>query len=153
MGKVCYGPNPNGTDLKKKDGIGLRLLSKMGWKDGDGLGSNKDGISSAITPTQKKVFTDKNKEQSNSLPWTTHLDNFEDVLSSLQTSNKDNEKKEKICKLESHETKCHRIRTNRILKSKCLSHRKEEEIGRIFGKSKRVKKLEKKKMMMIKVKS
>lgn len=38
---------------KIKDGVGLQLLLKMGWKEGTGLGKNNEGLIEPIVPSLK----------------------------------------------------------------------------------------------------
>lgn len=54
MGTRKEGTNPeSGAWAASKAPVGLRLLQKMGWKDGKGLGANEDGRISHIKVTRK----------------------------------------------------------------------------------------------------
>ena len=42
------------TWFKEKDNVGFKLLSKMGWSEGEGLGASKQGDADFIQVTNKK---------------------------------------------------------------------------------------------------
>jgi len=54
--KQRVGPNPRGNFfVEDGDNRGRKMLEKMGWKTGDGLGVKKDGI---VEPVKLKIQTD-----------------------------------------------------------------------------------------------
>jgi Pin2-interacting protein X1 len=54
--KNRMGPNPRGKFFSEdEDNRGRNMLQKMGWKNGDGLGVERQGITEPIKP---KIQTD-----------------------------------------------------------------------------------------------
>jgi hypothetical protein len=58
--KIAFSVNKNTTRMKTKplvstskpiseENIGNKMLRKMGWKSGEGLGANKDGITEPVS--------------------------------------------------------------------------------------------------------
>jgi len=62
--KQRIGPNPRGKFFTEEEGnAGRTMLQKMGWKDGDGLGKEKQGMAEPIRP--KIQMTAKGKDTNN----------------------------------------------------------------------------------------
>ena len=78
--------NPRGNLWSKDESkFGQKLLEKMGWKDGDGLGAQKQGMKDPIT---LKTTLDKRgigAKGGDDDVWLNHKDNFADVLSALNS--------------------------------------------------------------------
>ena len=73
----------------ERDGFGMRLLEKMGWVEGRGLGKRQDGISRHIHARKRAVGVgvgaDARRDASgaNATDWTMNTVAFDDVLRSL----------------------------------------------------------------------
>jgi len=73
----------------ERDGFGMRLLEKMGWVEGCGLGKRQDGISRHIHAKKRAVGVgvgaDARNDASgaNAVDWTMNTVAFDDVLRSL----------------------------------------------------------------------
>ena len=73
----------------ERDGFGMRLLEKMGWVEGRGLGKRQDGISRHIHARKRTVGVgvgaDARRDASgaNAVDWTMNTVAFDDVLRSL----------------------------------------------------------------------
>lgn len=73
----------------ERDGFGMRLLTKMGWKEGSGLGKNGDGISKHIHARKRAIGTGVGADVRNdasgasAVDWTMNTLAFDDVLKSL----------------------------------------------------------------------
>ena len=73
----------------ERDGFGMRLLEKMGWVEGRGLGKRQDGISRHIHARKRAVGVgvgaDARRDASgaNAVDWTMNTVAFDDVLRSL----------------------------------------------------------------------
>ena len=73
----------------ERDGFGMRLLTKMGWKEGSGLGKNGDGISKHIHARKRAIGTGVGADARNdasgasAVDWTMNTLAFDDVLKSL----------------------------------------------------------------------
>ena len=66
-------------------GIGQKMLEKMGWKEGEGLGTNKDGIKDPVLskPKKNKKGLGYNKEQ------TTEIEHeYNSLLKKLKNKNR-----------------------------------------------------------------
>lgn len=46
-------PGKSGVKNGSYGGFGQKMLEKMGWTEGEGLGRNRDGITEAIRVSQK----------------------------------------------------------------------------------------------------
>ena len=73
----------------ERDGFGMRLLTRLGWREGRGLGKNQDGIARHIHARKRQVGTgvgaDARNDASgaNAVDWTMNTVAFDDVLRSL----------------------------------------------------------------------
>ena len=73
----------------ERDGFGMRLLTRLGWREGRGLGKNQDGIARHVHARKRQVGTgvgaDARNDASgaNAVDWTMNTVAFDDVLRSL----------------------------------------------------------------------
>ncbi len=87
--RVKYSIDPNVLNWSKNENkFGQKLMEKMGWKDGKGLGANENGM---VDHIRVKVRSDNrglgfdNKDYNN--VWLDHQDDFDAVLKSLNDAN------------------------------------------------------------------
>ena len=93
--RVKYSIDPNSLNwAKSEDKFGKRLMEKMGWQAGKGLGANEDGIVENIKVKLKsdtKGVGYTNNDYDN--VWLDHQDDFEAVLNALNQNKPAVEKK------------------------------------------------------------
>nr|CAD7440749.1 unnamed protein product [Timema bartmani] len=88
--KVKWSLNPRGTAWSKDNNkFGQRLLEKMGWKEGCGLGAKLQG------PVEHVKVTFKNDSKGigfkeGSEEWTEHQSNFDSLLTQLNGGRSEN---------------------------------------------------------------
>ena len=92
--RIKYSIDPNSLNWANNDNkFGKRLMEKMGWQSGKGLGANENGIVENIKVKLKsdtKGVGYNNHDYDN--VWLDHQDDFEAVLNSLN-QNKTSETK------------------------------------------------------------
>ncbi|XP_022121144.1 PIN2/TERF1-interacting telomerase inhibitor 1 [Pieris rapae] len=115
--------------------FGQRMLEKMGWSAGKGLGAKENGIVEHVIAKYKNDdkglgYEDKNDQ------WTKHEDDFNALLANL--SNDKDETKEVLHSGVSLETKSKkskaRIHYHKFTRGKDLSRYSEKDLANIFGK-------------------
>ncbi|KAM3962168.1 PIN2/TERF1-interacting telomerase inhibitor 1 [Aphomia sociella] len=115
--------------------FGQRMLEKMGWSAGKGLGANENGIVEHVIARYKNDdkglgFEDKNDQ------WTKHEDDFNALLANL--SNGDDNKEEKLHSGVSLEKKSKkskaRVHYHKFTRGKDLTRYSEKDLANIFGK-------------------
>ncbi|CAF4880627.1 unnamed protein product [Pieris macdunnoughi] len=115
--------------------FGQRMLEKMGWSAGKGLGVKENGIVEHVIAKYKNDdkglgYEDKNDQ------WTKHDDDFNALLANL--SNDKDETKEVLHSGVSLETKSKkskaRIHYHKFTRGKDLSRYSEKDLANIFGK-------------------
>ncbi|XP_023226153.1 PIN2/TERF1-interacting telomerase inhibitor 1-like [Centruroides sculpturatus] len=134
--------NPNGNFwAKDKERFGFKMLTKMGWKDGKGLGKNEDGNTSHIKVTNKddrKGVGFVGAEDD----WIAHQDDFNSLLSSLnghfQSKETDTtEKPEPATKTKKLQISKFRIYYKKFFKGKDMSNYSSNDLDAILGKRKK----------------
>jgi Pin2-interacting protein X1 len=95
-------------------GLGMKMLEKMGWKDGSGLGTSGDGIITPITPVVRSEessmegigLNDVKKEQSTA--WEDNIRSYDAMLRAMSQQQSDRKEKCTNSKKESIHGKSHR---------------------------------------------
>mmetsp|Transcript_12977 Transcript_12977/g.29932 ORF Transcript_12977/g.29932 Transcript_12977/m.29932 type:complete len:441 (+) Transcript_12977:37-1359(+) len=102
MAEVAETPEDRFYQGMQTSGLGFKLLSKMGWEQGKGLGANEDGISRHVWVKKKADVVGIGG--TNKIDWTASTNTYNDLLSRLKTytaedasssSESDSEKKKK----------------------------------------------------------
>lgn len=134
--------NSNGNKwVEDEERYGFKMLSKMGWKMGKGLGKNEDGNTSHIKVTKKNDYKGVGFVGSDD-NWIAHQDDFNSILSSLngQTENKQIHTHD-ISKLNALNTKSElpkmRSLYKKFLKGKDMSNYSLKDMDAIFGNKKK----------------
>ena len=87
--RVKYSTDPNVLNWANDENkFGQKLMEKMGWESGKGLGANLDGMVDHIKVKVKgdnKGIGFSRQEYDN--VWLDHQDDFDDVLKALNASN------------------------------------------------------------------
>ncbi|KAI8437439.1 hypothetical protein MSG28_011762 [Choristoneura fumiferana] len=114
--------------------FGQRMLEKMGWSSGKGLGANENGIVEHVIARYKNDekglgFEDRNDQ------WTKHEDNFNALLANLSNGDdKDSQLHSGVSlEIKSKKSKA-RVHFHKFTRAKDLSRYSEKDLANIFGK-------------------
>lgn len=135
MPRKAPATNPRGTLWSKDENrLGLRMMEKMGWKKGQGLGNKEDGILEPIKTRPKNNykgvgFQDRDDQ------WMAHHDAFNALLKHLNDGNNTSLAQPNIMSLEekSKNSKS-RVHYKKIVLGKDLSRCTEKDFLCILGK-------------------
>jgi len=142
--KVRIGPDPQNCFWKNDESkFGKRMLEKMGWLEGKGLGSSQQGISNPIKLRANGGSKGLGHSGSSDDAWTVHNDDFAALLTALNktspavspgeasssTKSKSLEESSKMSRA--------RVHYHRFTRGKDLSKRSSEDIECILGKRKK----------------
>lgn len=114
--------------------FGQKMLEKMGWSAGKGLGAKENGIVEHVVAKYKNDekglgFEDKNDQ------WTKHEDDFNALLANLSNSESNAEVLHSGISLEDKSKKSKaRIHYHKFTRGKDLSKYSEKDLANIFGK-------------------
>ena len=72
--------------------FGKKLMERMGWEKGKGLGANEDGDTEHITVRMKNDTTGIGCTKDHSDNWVAHQDEFNALLSALNSSSSEKTK-------------------------------------------------------------
>ncbi|XP_013186160.2 PIN2/TERF1-interacting telomerase inhibitor 1-like [Amyelois transitella] len=114
--------------------FGQRMLEKMGWSSGKGLGANENGIVEHVVARYKNDekglgFEDKNDQ------WTKHEDDFNALLANLSNDDTNVEKLHSGISLEvKSKTSKARVHYHKFTRGKDLTRYSEKDLANIFGK-------------------
>ncbi|XP_018573338.1 dual specificity protein kinase splB [Anoplophora glabripennis] len=130
--KQKWSLNPRGNDwVQDSNKFGQKMLEKMGWQHGKGLGAKEDGITEHVKVSYKNDSKGMGYKESND-QWTEHESNFSALLESLS-----GEKPDEV-KLNSLEKKSQnsraRVHYHKFTRGKDLSRYSEKDLANIFGK-------------------
>jgi len=88
--KQRWSHDPRGKQWSAdKNKISNKIMEKMGWKDGDGLGANGTGRIDPVGVKYKMDNLGLGCTQKYDKQWIAHQDSFNDLLAGLNTDNKD----------------------------------------------------------------
>ncbi|KAJ7381192.1 PIN2/TERF1-interacting telomerase inhibitor 1 [Desmophyllum pertusum] len=117
-----------------------RLLTKMGWESGKGLGAKEDGATSHVKSAKRRDNLGLGADKSNEDNWLSHQLAFDDLLSHLNNHSENGGEGEKPKKKErsmkwrrqhgSPERECF---TTASFRAKILSSKSAEDMACIFG--------------------
>ncbi|ELT98161.1 hypothetical protein CAPTEDRAFT_179047 [Capitella teleta] len=139
--KIC--PDPRGLNWSKDEGkYGHKMLERMGWKKGKGLGAKLHGHVDPIAVRKKAAMTGVGFTSQDDDNWIAHQDEFNDLLAQLNAANNDTkESPDQVQKLTSKsETAKGRVHYKKLAEGKDLSLRKTNELECVFGVRKNPKK-------------
>ncbi|CAH0731774.1 unnamed protein product, partial [Brenthis ino] len=114
--------------------FGQRMLEKMGWSAGKGLGAKENGIVEHVVARYKNDdsglgFKDKNDQ------WTKHEDDFNALLANLSNGDDNKESLHSGISLEVKSKKSKaRIHYHKFTRGKDISRYSEKDLANIFGK-------------------
>lgn len=140
--------NPRGNLWSKDESkFGQKLLEKMGWNSGDGLGAQKQGMTDPITLAANSDNKGLGHKGGDDDVWLTHKDNFDDVLAALNSEHnscansdaEDGGKKEKQSLVSTSKKAKKRVHYEKFTKGKDLSRYSDKDLSCILGTEKRKK--------------
>ncbi|XP_049885673.1 PIN2/TERF1-interacting telomerase inhibitor 1-like [Pectinophora gossypiella] len=114
--------------------FGQRMLEKMGWSEGKGLGAKENGIVEHVVARYKNDdkglgFEDRNDQ------WTKHEDDFNALLANLSNGNDKEEQLHSGISLEVKSKKSKaRIHYHKFTRGKDIARYSEKDLANIFGK-------------------
>ncbi|XP_074660052.1 uncharacterized protein LOC141912638 [Tubulanus polymorphus] len=141
-----YSVNPNGLDWTNDESkLGHRLLEKMGWEKGKGLGRELTGISEPVLLRKKDNNFGVGCTAKHADNWIAHQDDFNSLLSSLQDNHSgsgsntpNNNEESAVASLEEKsKTSKGRVHYHKFTRGKDLSAYKGQDLNCILGKRKR----------------
>ncbi|XP_063381862.1 PIN2/TERF1-interacting telomerase inhibitor 1 [Cydia fagiglandana] len=124
----------NSAWSKDANKFGQRMLEKMGWSAGKGLGAKENGIVEHVVARYKNDekglgFEDRNDQ------WTKHEDDFNALLANLSNGDDKESKTHSGVSLEVKSKKSKaRVHFHKFTRAKDLSRYSEKDLANIFGK-------------------
>lgn len=139
--------DPRNTAWSNDDSkFGQRMLEKMGWSKGKGLGAQEQGATEHIRVKVKNNNLGLGATNNNEDNWIAHQDDFNQLLAALNTchsqdtaDSSDNKEKKSFSLEEKSKTSKNRVHYMKFTKGKDLSSRSETDLDCIFGKRKKKK--------------
>lgn len=120
--------------------FGVRMLEKLGWSEGKGLGKREDGMSAPILPKMKQDSEGFGYAGEKDDHWTQHDQDFNQLLKSLNGAPEEEEGMDEVdlAKMKSLEEKSKnsraRVHYKKFTRGKDLSRASEKDLANIFGK-------------------
>lgn len=120
--------------------FGVRMLEKLGWSEGKGLGKREDGMSAPILPKMKQDSEGFGYAGEKDDHWTQHDQDFNQLLKSLNGGPEEEEGMDEVdlAKMKSLEEKSKnsraRVHYKKFTRGKDLSRASEKDLANIFGK-------------------
>ncbi|XP_051016651.1 PIN2/TERF1-interacting telomerase inhibitor 1 [Acomys russatus] len=139
--------DPRNTAWSNDDSkFGQRMLEKMGWSKGKGLGAQEQGATEHIKVKVKNNHLGLGATNNNEDNWIAHQDDFNQLLAALNTCHSqetaespDNKEKKSFSLEEKSRISKNRVHYMKFTKGKDLSSRSETDLDCIFGKRKKKK--------------
>ncbi|KAJ8982238.1 hypothetical protein NQ317_013540 [Molorchus minor] len=133
--KQKWSLNPRGKDwAQDANKFGQKMLEKMGWQQGKGLGAKEDGITDNIKVSYKNDSKGMGYKESND-QWTAHEVQFTALLESLSgaAGKSDDIKQPNSLEKKSQSSRA-RVHYHKFTRGKDLSRYSEKDLANIFGK-------------------
>jgi len=87
MVKEIWSTDPNGEVWARDESkFGKKMLEKMGWTDGKGLGADESGETTHVKVNKRAVKLGLGADSNTPDKWTEHISEFDDILSKLNTT-------------------------------------------------------------------
>ncbi|CAG9863004.1 unnamed protein product [Phyllotreta striolata] len=132
--KQKWSLNPRGKEWSQDTNkFGQKLLEKMGWKHGKGLGAKENGITEHVKVSYKNDSAGMGFKESND-QWTEHESNFSALLQSLTCEEIDISTKKFSSLEEKSQASRARVHYHKFTRGKDLSRASEKDLASIFGK-------------------
>lgn len=125
------------NDTKK---FGYRMLQRMGWEKGRGLGALEDGTTEHVRVSMRKDNSGLGSKKGRDDGWIEHQDAFEDILTQLnkqQGSATGGGDRPQARALVDTATSCRRLVYSKFLRSKDLSTASPRDLDCVLGRKRR----------------
>ncbi|XP_003479744.1 PIN2/TERF1-interacting telomerase inhibitor 1 isoform X1 [Cavia porcellus] len=140
--KQKWAVDPRNTAWSNDDSkFGQRMLEKMGWSKGKGLGAQEQGATEHIKVQVKNNHLGLGATINNEDNWIAHQDDFNQLLAELNTchgqeatDSPDNKEKKSFNLEEKSKVSKNRVHYMKFTKGKDLSSRSKMDLDCIFGK-------------------
>lgn len=140
--KQKWAVDPRNTAWSNDDSkFGQKMLEKMGWSKGKGLGAQEQGATEHIKVKVKNNHLGLGATNNNEDNWIAHQDDFNQLLAALNTchgqetaDSSDNKEKKSFSLEEKSKISKKRVHYMKFTKGKDLSSRSETDLDCIFGK-------------------
>ncbi|XP_022370426.1 PIN2/TERF1-interacting telomerase inhibitor 1 isoform X1 [Enhydra lutris kenyoni] len=140
--KQKWSVDPRNTAWSNDDSkFGQRMLEKMGWSKGKGLGAQEQGATDHIKVQVKNNHLGLGATINNEDNWIAHQDDFNQLLAELNTchgqeitDSSDNKEKKTFSLEEKSKISKNRVHYMKFTKGKDLSSRSKTDLDCIFGK-------------------
>ncbi|XP_006864487.1 PREDICTED: PIN2/TERF1-interacting telomerase inhibitor 1 [Chrysochloris asiatica] len=140
--KQKWAVDPRNTAWSNDDSkFGQRMLEKMGWSKGKGLGAQEQGATDHIKVQVKNNNLGLGATINNEDNWIAHQDDFNQLLAELNTchgqettDSSDNKEKKSFSLEEKSKISKNRVHYMKFTKGKDLSSRSKTDLDCIFGK-------------------
>ncbi|XP_043342900.1 PIN2/TERF1-interacting telomerase inhibitor 1 [Cervus canadensis] len=140
--KQKWAVDPRNTAWSNDDSkFGQRMLEKMGWSKGKGLGAQEQGATDHIKVQVKNNHLGLGATINNEDNWIAHQDDFNQLLAQLNTchgqettDSPDNKEKKSFSLEEKSKVSKNRVHYMKFTKGKDLSSRSQTDLDCIFGK-------------------
>lgn len=140
--KQKWAVDPRNTAWSNDDSkFGQRMLEKMGWSKGKGLGAQEQGATDHIKVQVKNNHLGLGATINNEDNWIAHQDDFNQLLAELNTchgqettDSSDNKEKKSFSLEEKSKISKNRVHYMKFTKGKDLSSRSKTDLDCIFGK-------------------
>lgn len=127
--------NPRGSNAMEGMCFGRKILEKMGWQSGDGLGVNKQGVTEPLRVSYKNDVKGIGYKKNLDNEWLKVEDEFSKILQNLSNGEDTNQKEE--TNIESLEKKSEsskaRLHYRKFTRNKDLSRYSEKDLSCILG--------------------
>ncbi|XP_036096312.1 PIN2/TERF1-interacting telomerase inhibitor 1 isoform X1 [Molossus molossus] len=141
--KQKWAVDPRNTTWSNDDSkFGQRMLEKMGWSKGKGLGAQEQGATDHIKVQVKNNHLGLGATINNEDNWIAHQDDFNQLLAELNTCHgletadfsSDNKEKKSFSLEEKSKISKNRVHYKKFTKGKDLSSRSRTDLDCVFGK-------------------
>ncbi|XP_053434444.1 PIN2/TERF1-interacting telomerase inhibitor 1 isoform X2 [Nycticebus coucang] len=148
--KQKWAVDPRNTAWSNDDSkFGQRMLEKMGWSKGKGLGAQEQGATDPIRVQVKNNHLGLGARVNHEDNWIAHQDDFNQLLAELNTchgqetaDSSDNKEKKSFSLEEKSKISKNRVHYMKFTKGKDLSSRSKTDLDCVFGKRQSKKTLE-----------
>jgi len=132
--KLKWAEDPRNINWSKDTNkYGYKMLSKMGWSEGKGLGSNENGTTSHVKVSKRKENLGLGASTHNEDNWLSHQDEFSALLSKLNQKDSRGGDGQQSSLQENVQSSQRKILYSKFIKSKDLSLKSKNDLACIFG--------------------